>query len=305
MYISFSYPGYLAFLFIIPILIFFHFYGIKNLKGRALNFANFDAIARVKGIDLYSKNISVLIFDILFLILLVFSLSGLTLHKEVDASSFSFVIAIDASQSMLASDLKPDRLSAAKETAIDFIGFLPYESRAGVISFAGDSKTEIGISENKEIIKSAIDGIEVSYVGGTDIYEAVKNSIKLLRNEKSKAIVLLSDGQINVGNINEAIEEAIAEKVMLHTIAVGTIEGGNVSYGLSRLDEDSLRALAYNTEGSFFEAGDKEKMREAFKDIIKETKKLGSINLAPYLMMVIIILFLIKQFLISINKIMW
>ena len=135
MYISFSHPLYLLFLFVIPVLIFFHFYGLKNMRGKALKFANFEAIARVKGIDLYSKNIMLLIFNISFAVLLVISLAGFTLYKEMKTSDFSFVVAIDNSESMSATDLIPNRLAAAKETAAEFVDNLPYESQLGVISF--------------------------------------------------------------------------------------------------------------------------------------------------------------------------
>ncbi len=305
MYISFSHPLYLLFLFVIPVLIFFHFFGLKNIKGRALKFANFEAIARVKGIDLYSKNIFLLIFNVGFILLLVLALSGLTLHKQVSASSFSFVIAIDSSGSMLASDVKPNRIGAAKQTAIDFVNSLPFETHLGVISFSGDSYIEQQLTKNKQEIKYAIEGIEVSGIGGTDVFEAISNSAKVLENEKNKAVILLSDGQINVGSVDEAIDYAKYNEVMIHTIGIGTVEGGEVSYGLSKLDEDSLKSLAYNTDGRYFNVENREEMKSSFNQIIGVTKKLGSINLSFYLIMAGIILFLIEQFLLSINKIIW
>ncbi len=305
MYISFTHPLYLSFLFVIPVLIFFHFYGLKNIKGKALKFANFEAIARVKGIDLYSKNIMLLIFNILFVILLVFALSGLALHKEVDASSFSFVIAIDNSESMSAEDIAPDRMSAAKETAINFVNSLPEESYVAVLSFSGESSVEQGLTKNKQEIKYAIDRIEASSVGGTDIFEAISNSVKLLENEKNKAVVLLSDGQINVGNVNDAVENAKFNNVLVNTIGIGTLAGGNVSYGLSKLDEDSLKSLAYNTNGKYFNVKDKNEMRNSFSQIISVTRRLSSIDLSFYLIIAAIFLFIVKEFLLSINKIMW
>lgn len=305
MYISFTHPSYLLFLFAIPILIFFHFYGLKNIKGRALKFANFEAIARVKGIDLFSKNIMFLVFNILFVVLLVFALSGLTLYKEVDASSFSFIIAIDNSESMSAKDLTPDRLSAAKETSINFVNSLPYESYVGVISFSGDSFVEQKLTKNKQEIKQAIENIELSDVRGTDIFEAVSSSVKLLGKEKNKAIILLSDGQINVGNINEAVDNAKFNEVLINTIGIGTLAGGEASYGISKLDEDSLKSLAYNTNGKYFNVKNKDEMRKSFSEIISVTRKLGSIDLSFYLIIIVIILFIVKEFLLSINKIIW
>ncbi len=62
---SFSNPSYIYLLFLVPIIIFFHFFSLKNNYGKAIKFANFDAIARIKGIDIYSKNIFILILDVL------------------------------------------------------------------------------------------------------------------------------------------------------------------------------------------------------------------------------------------------
>ena len=305
MYIGFTHPLYLIFLFAIPILIFFHFYGLKNIRGRGLRFANFEAIARVKGIDLYSKNIFLLIFNILFLILLVFALAGLTLYKEVEASSFSFVIAIDNSESMSASDLRPNRIDVAKRTAIDFVNSLPYESYLAVVSFSGDSYIEQELTKNKQEIKYAIENIEISGVGGTDVLEAISTSVKILRNEENKAVILLSDGQINTGSVDEAVDYAKYNGIMVHTIGIGTVEGGEVSYGLSKLDEKSLKSLAYNTEGRYFNVKNKAEMENSFVQIIGVTKKLGSFNLSIYLIIITIALFVLKQFLLSINKIVW
>ncbi len=305
MYISFTHPLYLIFLFAIPVLIFFHFYGLKNLRGKSLKFANFEAIARVKGIDLYSKSILLLVFNILFVILLVFSLSGLTLHKEMDASSFSFVIAIDNSESMSAVDLQPTRLEVAKQSAINFVDALPYESYLAVISFSGDSQIGQGLTKNKQEIKQAIQNIELSEIGGTDIFDAVSNAVKLLREEESKALILLSDGQINVGNIDEAVDYAVYNEVMIHTFGIGTVEGGEVSYGLSKLDEDSLKSLAYNSDGRYFNIEDREELESSLGEIVGVTRRVGSINLSFYLIIAVIVLFIIKQFLITTNKIMW
>ena len=305
MHISFTHQIYLLFLFVIPIFIFLHFFGLKTIKGRSLKFANFEAIARIKGIDLYSKSILLLIFNIFLVVLLVLALSGFTLNKEVGASSFSFVIAIDNSESMSAVDIAPNRLGAAKETAIDFIESLPFESYVSVLSFSGESKIEQGLSKNKQAIKFAIDSVELSDVGGTDVYEVVLNSARILKEQDEKAIILLSDGQINVGEVNDAVDYALANNILIHTIGIGSVEGGETSYGFSKLDEDSLKSLSYNTEGIYFNVNSKQELENSFSQIVGVTRRLGEINLSAYLIILVIILFIVKQFLLSVNKILW
>jgi len=270
-----------------------------------LKFANFDAIARVKGIDLYSKNIWKLSVDILFVVMLVFALAGLTLHNEVDASSFSFVIAIDGSQSMTATDMKPNRLSVAKETSIDFVNGLPFETYVGVLSFSGESIVEQELTKDNLLLKTAIEGIEINMVGGTDIYDAVLNSVKMLRGERNKAIILLSDGQVNVGSIQDTIDYARDYGVMIHTIGIGSVEGGEVSYGMSKLDEDSLMSLAHNTDGSYFNVLDKEGLEKSFGEIVGVTQKLAEIELGLYLLMVVVVLFVVRQFWGGMSRMGW
>jgi len=304
MYIDFAYPGYLVFLFAVPVLIFFHFYSLKNIKGKALKFANFEAIARVSGLDIFSKNISLLLFDIFFVVTLVLALSGLTLYKEVQASSFSYVIAVDSSDSMSATDLLPSRIDVAKKTAAEFIESSAYTNIA-IISFSGNSYVMQDITDNKQALKRALNEIALSGVGGTDIYEAISLSVNLLKGEENKAIILLSDGQINMGDINEAIEYAKKNNVIIHTLGIGTIEGGETAFGMSKLDEDSLKSLAYNSGGKYFNVKSKESLQESFKEIHQITSKLASFNLSFHLIILAIVLFIAKQFLVSINKISW
>jgi len=249
----------------------------------------------VKGIDLYSKSIIPLVINILVVVLLVLAVSGLTLHRDMTASSFSFVIAIDVSQSMGATDLYPDRITAAKETSKDFIDLLPRASRVGAVSFSGNTYVQSELTDNKEILKDSIDDIQITEYGGTDIFEAISISLNLLRDEENKAIILLSDGQINVGNMDDVIELANNKNVLVHTIGVGTLEGGETLFGISKLDEDSLKSLSYNTGGEFFKVDSIEDMKTSFKQIIPLTKKNGSNNLFAYLIMTAIFFFIAGQ----------
>ncbi|MBT4135350.1 VWA domain-containing protein [archaeon] len=300
---GFTHQIYLLFLFLIPAIIFLHFYGLKNLRGRGLRFANFEAISRVKGIDLYSKNIWGLILNIIIISFLVFSLAGLTLYQEMDVSDFSFVVAIDVSESMTADDVEPNRLEAAKETAIEFIETLPFESYTGVVSFSGNSFIEQELTKDKTALKDSINRLEIGEVSGTDIFEAVTTSNTVLGGKRNKAIVLLSDGQINVGNFDQVLDFAIEREILIHTIGVGSLEGGETSFGFSKTDEDSLKSLSYNTRGEFFRAEDKETLRDSFNEIVEVTRRRGSIELNSYMIIIAMLLFILEIFLINTNRI--
>jgi len=299
MEISFLYPRYLFFLFLIPLFIFIHFATLKASRSTALKFANFDAIARIKGVDFFSKNIIILSISVLIVFLLIMAVSGLTYHTVVNTSSYSFVIAVDASQSMEANDVAPDRMSAAKKAAGDFIDSLPFGTRVGVVSFSGNALIEQDVTDSKSLVRGAIDNIGISSIGGTDIIEAVITSTNLLKGEDSKAIILLSDGQINVGGTDEVIQYANKNDVVIHTIAIGTEEGGATSYGISKADLDTLEALSYNTDGASFMATDVNEIYDSFNNAITLSDKKISINLSVYLLVACIILFSLEYFLIN------
>ena len=299
MYITFAYPVYLFFLFLIPLLFLIHIVTLESGKRDALKFANFEAIARIRGIDFFSKNITILFLSMFLLFLLVMSVSGLTLHTQLSASSFSFVLVVDSSQSMEADDMFPNRLSVAKEVAMNFVDFSPMTTKFGVVSFSGNSFIEQDLTDNKRNVKSAIENIDVDSFGGTDFYEAVITSTNLLIKEKSRAIILLSDGQINVGSIDKMIKYANDNNIIIYTIAIGTVDGGKTAYGVSKLDEEVLRALSYNTGGEFFQAESKEELLGSFEDVMNIAERKVSINLSDYLIIFVIVLFVFEYFLIN------
>lgn len=268
MEIVFTNPTYLILLFLVPLVVIVYFVSLKSKKKYALNFANFDAIARIKGIDLYSKNISGLVITILIIALLTFSISGLTISRNVNTSASAFVLAIDVSKSMEADDFTPNRLESAKSSAENFVDALPLGTKVGVVSFSGNSKIEIFPTDDSFLVKRSLEDIPISSIGGTDIYEAIITSVNLLEGQDGKALVILSDGQLNVGDFQGSLSYAIEKNVVVHTVAIGTPEGGNTSFGVSRLDESSLRSVAFETGGSYFRVVDDEDLVRSLSEIV-------------------------------------
>jgi len=299
MYFSFTNPTYLFLLVIIPLIVFIHFFSLRHKGGAALKFANFEAISKISGIDVYSKNLVILILTILISVLLIFSVSGCIINRTMSASSFSFVIAIDSSTSMDANDIYPDRITAAKETALDFVDSSPMGTRFGVISFSGNALIEQGMTQEKSMVKNAINNIDLSLVSGTDLYEGIVTSTNLLSAEEAGVIILLSDGQINVGNLDDAVDYANMNNVLIQSIGIGTLEGGNTSYGMSKIDEDSLKAVAYNTNGNFFRATNKNELIEIFNSILDYKVRNVSVEISNYLIIISLLLFIFEYFLIN------
>lgn len=299
MELSFTHPQYLVLLFLIPIIIFVHFFAIKMTRKNAIKFSNFDAIARIKGVDMFSKNVVILFLSSIIFVLLILSISGLTVVLNLSSSKFSYVIAIDSSESMLADDLSPNRLEYAKQNAVDFVKELPFGTKVGVISFSGNAIVEKRATNDKGEIVASINNIKATEIGGTDISEALVTSTNLLIDETFRSIIILSDGQINTGKIDQAIDYAIRNQVVIHTIGVGTVGGGQTTYGISKLDEDSLRSVAYNTKGTYTNMQEGDFLSVALDNIITFDEVDVAVETSRYLVILSLLLLLLEFILIN------
>jgi Ca-activated chloride channel homolog len=299
MNLTFSKPEYLIFLLVIPLFIFIHFASIKVKNRKALKFANFDAISRVTGVDLFSRNIVVMILSCIILLILVFSISGTKLHMMKEITEFSFVVAIDNSNSMTADDFKPNRLEFSKKLSKELINLLPEETRIGVVTFGGYSFIKQDLTKDRANINSKIDLIDFSGVGGTNFYEVIVTSSNMLHNEEGKSILLLSDGQANADELEEAIRYALEKNLIIHTVAIGTDKGGEAIYGTSKLNKDTLKALSYQTGGIYIEVDNNQDHQKEFIEFLRLKKALVGIDLSMYLIILAITVFIIEYILIT------
>lgn len=299
MNVMFVRPQFLLLLFAIPLLILVHFMSLKFRKKDAVVFANFEAISRIRGIDFYSKNISILVLSILVVFFITLASAGMTIKQELYSSSFSFVIAIDSSQSMQADDLLPSRFEAAKSLSAVFINSAAVGTRMGIVSFSGEATIEHAVTSDKSALNGRLSSIQISGVGGTDVTGAIMAGMRLLSKEENRAIIVLSDGQFNVGNINSSVYDAVDQNVIVHTIAIGTTEGGQTSYGMSKLEKDALRAIAFETGGKFFEATNSKELEKGFESIAAMKIKDVEFSLSSYLYIIAMIIFVVEFVLIN------
>ena len=236
-------------------------------------------------------------------ILFAFKISAITLiifaiarPQTVDVSTrtktnngIDIVMAIDVSSSMLAQDLKPDRLSALKRVAATFVDDRTSD-RIGLVVYAGESYTKTPITSDKSIIKGALR--EISYQGliedGTAIGMGLATSVNRLKDSraKSKVIILLTDGVNNSGFIDPKIatELAVEFGIKTYTIGlgsngtalapVGILPNGEFQYALTKveIDEALLKEIASSTGGIYFRATDNKKLEEIYAEINKLEK---------------------------------
>jgi len=199
------------------------------------------------------------------------------------------VMAIDVSSSMLAQDLKPDRLTALKRVAAEFIQDRRSD-RIGLVVYAGESYTKTPITSDKNIVKSSMR--EINFQGliedGTAIGMGLATSVNRLKDSKakSKIIILLTDGVNNSGFIDPKIatELAVEFGIKTYTIGlgsngtalapVGILPNGKFKYGLTKveIDEALLKEIALKTGGIYFRATNNQKLEEIYQEINKLEK---------------------------------
>ncbi|MBN1156714.1 VWA domain-containing protein [Candidatus Woesearchaeota archaeon] len=299
----FTNPNYLWLLLSIPLLIATHFFILKNLKTKAWKFANFEAIRRVTGATpnikntfVLSRNIFLLVIKLVILTVLIFSVADPILWYYGKSTSNNFVLAIDSSSSMLADDFQPNRFVAAKAAAVDFLNNIAVATKVGVVSFAGTSFAELSLTQNIGDAKQRISKLDIQRIGGTDLGEALITSVNvLLPEEKSRTIVLLTDGRSNVGTaVEKGIAYAVENRVIVHTIGIGTEQGGRFLKIdiLSKLDEETLREIAEKTGGNYYKATSEEELQKAYDEIATLTMEKLSLRLQfPLLLLALALIF--------------
>ncbi len=198
------------------------------------------------------------------------------------------VMSIDVSSSMLAQDLKPNRLVALKKVAAEFIDKRPND-RIGLVVYAGESYTKTPITSDKAIVKKALKEITYGQVDdGTAIGLGLATAVNRLKDSKalSKVIILLTDGVNNTGFIEPqtAADLAVEFGIKTYTIGIGTNGNalspvaynadGTFRYAMEavEIDEALLQSIAETTGGKYFRATDNKKLEAIYDEINKLEK---------------------------------
>jgi Ca-activated chloride channel family protein len=199
------------------------------------------------------------------------------------------VMAIDVSASMLARDLKPNRLEALKKVAVNFVDRRPND-RIGIVVYAGESFTQTPITSDKAIVKRTISELKWGQLeGGTAIGMGLGSGVNRLKESKakSKVIILLTDGVNNSGNIDPRTATELAKElgIKVYTIGIGT--NGMADFPWSKdprtgqlnfrkqqveIDEDLLKEIASETKGKYFRATNNTSLKEIYNEIDKLEK---------------------------------
>lgn len=221
-------------------------------------------------------------------------------NKTKTTKGIDIVMAVDVSGSMLAKDLKPNRMEGLKRVAADFVDERPND-RIGLVLYASEAYTKTPVTSDKAVIQEAIKSIKYDTVlqDGTGIGMGLATAVNRLKDSKakSKVIILLTDGVNNAGFIEPETAADIAQQygIKVYTIGIGTNGMADFPYAITpngqilfqmmkvEIDEQLLKNIAKKTEGKYFRATSNSKLAEIYASINKlETTEVKELRFYDY-----------------------
>ncbi len=210
--------------------------------------------------------------------LLVVGFARPTDEVRVPRERATVLVAVDVSRSMLADDVAPDRLTAAKAAAREFVDNLPEQFNVGLVGFAGNASVFVPPVTDRAAVQTGIERLSEGAAGraGTAIGDAIATSLDQIRTLDPEAgedtpparVVVLSDGANTSGqDPEEAAGLATELGVPVDAISFGTPDGVIEGAQPVPVDGETLRSVAQATGGNFFEAGSADELRSAYADI--------------------------------------
>jgi Ca-activated chloride channel homolog len=280
---EFANPGYLFLLVLVPLLVAWYWFRRKN-SIPTVQVSGTEAFENTPRSIRHYLYHGMFLFRVIAisLLILAFARPQTSLKRQnVSIEGIDIVLGLDISGSMLAQDLKPDRLEAAKNVSQDFFKGRPND-RIGLVVFAGEAFTQCPLTTDHKIIEDMLDDIKSGIIqDGTAIGDGLAIAINRLKESQavSKVIILLTDGQNNAGSIAplSAAEIAKIYGIRIYTIGVGTM--GYAPYPVQtpfgtqyqnmevKIDEDLLKKVANMTDGKYFRATDNTKLKEVYQEI--------------------------------------
>ena len=214
---------------------------------------------------------------------------------KIDTEGIDIVFAMDVSTSMLARDFTPDRISAAKDIAIEFISQRPSD-RIGIVVFAGESYTQCPLTTDRATLINLMKEIQTGLIeDGTAIGNGLATAVARMQGSdaKSRVVILLTDGVNNRGEITPQTAADIAKTYGIRVYTIGVGANGTAPYPVItpwgvqmqdvevEIDEDLLKGIAETTGGRYFRATDNTKLSEIYSEINKMEKARTTIDSFP------------------------
>ena len=221
-------------------------------------------------------------------------------NETKTTKGIDIVMAVDVSGSMLAKDLKPNRMEALKRVASDFVKERPND-RIGLVVYAAEAYTKCPVTSDKAVVLDALKSIKYDNVlqDGTAIGMGLTTAVNRLKDSKakSKVIILLTDGVNNAGFIEPETASDIAQQygIKVYTIGIGTNGMAEFPYAIApngqflfrmmqvEIDQELMKSIARKTGGKYFRATGNQKLAEIYKAINKlETTEIEELRFYDY-----------------------
>ena len=215
--------------------------------------------------------------------------------EKIDSEGIDIVFAMDVSTSMLARDFKPDRISAAKDIAIEFIAQRPSD-RMGIAVFAGESYTQCPLTTDRATLINLMKEVQTDLIeDGTAIGNGLATAVARMMDSdaKSRVVILLTDGVNNSGEIAPLTAAEIAKTYGVRVYTIGVGANGTAPYPVMtpwgvelqnmkvEIDEELLKSISETTGGRYFRATDNTKLAEIYSEINKMEKARTTIDSFP------------------------
>lgn len=203
--------------------------------------------------------------------------------EKIDTEGIDIVLTMDVSTSMLARDFKPDRISAAKDIAIEFISQRPGD-RMGIVVFAGESFTQCPLTTDRSTLINLMKEVQTDLIeDGTAIGNGLATAVARMKDSDapSRVVILLTDGVNNSGEVAPQTAAEIAKTYGIRVYTIGVGANGTAPYPVMtpwgmetrdmqvEIDEDLLKEIAETTGGRYFRATDNTKLAEIYSEINK------------------------------------
>ena len=280
---TFANPEYLFLLLLLLPIVGWYIYELRNSDASVQVSDTRVLAAQPKSIRIWLLHVPfVLRIAVITLISIALARPQLTNKwSSQSTEGIDIMMALDISGTMLAEDLRPNRLEAAKKVASDFVIARPND-QIGLVVFAGESFTQCPLTTDHAVLVNLFKSVEYGMVeDGTAIGLGLANAVNRMKDSetKSKVIILLTDGSNNRGDIDPQTAAEIAKTygIRVYTIGVG-------SYGQARVpvqtpigkqyitidnefDETTLRSIAETTGGQYFRAKDNTSLKAIYDQI--------------------------------------
>lgn len=294
----FQYPKML-WLLAIPVLLILH-YIYREIAGRSPHLrVSTSAPWKLKGSGIYGvlRHIP-FVLRIAALSLIIVALARPRSSSEmerIDTEGIDITFAMDVSTSMLARDFTPDRISAAKDIAIEFIAQRPSD-RMAIVVFAGESYTQCPLTTDRATLINLMKEVQTDLIeDGTAIGNGLATAVARMADSdaKSRVIILLTDGVNNSGEIAPETAAEIAKTYGIRVYTIGVGANGEAPYPVMtpwgievqkvrvEIDEELLQNIAEATGGRYFRATDNTKLAEIYSEINRMEKARTTIDSFP------------------------